>query len=156
MARLEIPIAHQILSSTGDVKLWADIGLLLKDQAGNFVPETFRVDTGTQITTFPAHLAKGLNLPIPQAASPGAIQTPTGLEIRSGILRFRIDGMGPDEYQIACLFLGDPDTPPDPGQPATFPRKLFQPFQLLDRLRFTADKDPMTGSLYGDLLIETK
>ena len=51
MARLEIPIAHQILSSTGDVKLWADIGLLLKDQAGNFVPETFRVDTGTQITT---------------------------------------------------------------------------------------------------------
>lgn len=60
--------------------------------------------------------------------------------------------MDQTEHVIACLFLGDPDAPPAPAQP----RKLLQPFQLLDRLRFTLDKDPAAGSLYGELMVEKR
>jgi hypothetical protein len=59
-------------------------------------------------------------------------------------------------YLTACLFLGDPNTPPM-GGPATFPRRLLQPFGLLDQLRFTIDKDPTgVGALYGVLVVEKK
>jgi len=155
MTRLVIPVASQPLWSTGDIKLWTEIELLLKDTAGNFAHEVFRVDTGTEITIFPAYLAKALSLPIPRNASPGAFHTQSGLEVRSGVLHFRVAGLDATEYATACLFLGDPDTPPDPNRPATFPRKLLQPYQLLEWLRFTLDKDP-AGSLYGDLVMEKK
>ena len=42
MSRLVIPVASQRLWSTGDVKLWAEVVLLLKDAAGNFAAEVFR------------------------------------------------------------------------------------------------------------------
>ena len=93
---------------------------------------------------------------MPQRISRGATHVQTGLEVRSGVLRFRIDGMDPTEYVIPCLFLGDPDVPPDPARPATWPRKLLQPFQLLDWLRFTLDKDPAAGLLYGELIVEKR
>ena len=114
------------------------------------------MDTGTQITTFPAYDAKRLALPMPRQVSRGATHVQTGLEVRSGVLRFRIVGMDQTEYLIACLFLGDPDAPPDPARPATWPRNLLQPFQLLDRLRFTLDRDPAAGSLHGELVVEKR
>ena len=129
---------------------------LLKDRSGAWQPETFRVDTGTEITTFPAYDAKRLGLPMPQQVSRGATHVQTGLEIRSGLLRFRIDGMDQTEYAITCLFLGDPDTPPDPARLATWPRKLLQPIQLLDWLRFTLDKDPSASLPYGALVVEKR
>jgi hypothetical protein len=156
MSRLVIPVSHQLLWSTGDVRLWVEIDLDRKDDAGNFVPERFRVDSATDVSTFSAYRARELNLPIPQSASPGAIHQQTGLEIRSGLLRFRVAGMDQTEYVIACLFLGDPATAPDPTQPATLPRKLLQPLQLLEWFRLTMEKDPATGSLYGDLVVEKK
>ena len=79
----------------------------------------------------------------------------TGLEIRSGVLRFRIAGMDPTEYAIACLFLGDPDSPPA-GNPAAFPRKLLQPFSLLDWFRVTFDKDAAVGAPHGEMILEKK
>src|SRR5262249_17241700 len=154
MSRLEITISGRTLFSTGDVKLWAELPLSLKDNAGLWHQDSFRVDTGTELTTFPAYEAKQLGLPIPLRANPGATHTQTGLEIRSGVLRFRVVGLGPDEYSIACLFLGDPNCPPDPSRPE--PRKLLQPFQLLDWFRFFADKDPAIGSLHGELVLEKK
>jgi hypothetical protein len=156
MSRLVIPISHQVLRSTGDVRLWADIDLELKDSAGNFLPETFRVDSATDVTTFPAYRARQLNLPIPQLPNRGLTHTQLGLEIRSGVLRFRIFGLDPTEYVIPCFFLGDPNLPPDPARPASWPRKLLQPFQLVDQLRFILDRDPLLGSLYGELTVETK
>jgi hypothetical protein len=155
VSRLEVVISHKILWATGDVLLWADLDLLLKDNLGNWKKETFRVDTGSEITTMPAHLAKQLDLPLPQHVAPGAVHVQTGLEIRSGYLRFRIEGMDQTEYTAACLFLGGPDTPPT-GQPATLPRKLLQPFGLLDHLRFTMDWNPVAGALYGQLIVERK
>jgi hypothetical protein len=68
MSRIAIPISGQVLWSTGDVRLWANIRLLLKD----------------------------------------------------------------------------------------FPKKLLQPFALLDHLRFAIDKDPAAGSLNGDLVVVKK
>jgi hypothetical protein len=154
VSRIEIPVQHQILWNTGDVKLWSEVELWLKTSAGGWLPEAFQVDTGSDLTTFPAYDAKRMGLPLPIAPSPVTHQQ-TGLEVRSGLLRFRVSGMDQTEYVTACFFLGDPDTPPDPSEPATFPHKLLQPFQLLDRLRFIADKDP-AGPLYGTLVVEKK
>jgi hypothetical protein len=154
MSRLVIPVSHRVLWSTGDVRLWADMDLEIRDSAGNFVPETFRVDTATDVSTFPAYRARQLNLPIPLLPSAGVMHSQAGLEIRSGVLRFRIVGLDATEYLIPCFFLGDPNSPPDPARPMTWPRKLLQPFQLLGQLRFILEKDPQLGSLHGDLVVE--
>lgn len=157
MSRLEIPVTGKALWATGDLKLWADLDLDLKDSAGTWRRQNFRVDTGTEITTFPARDAKQLGLSMPQHPAVGAVHTQTGLPFRSGYLRFRIPGMDQTEYVSPCLFLGDPDTPPDPWQPAAVvPRKLLQPFGLLDQLRFLMDRDPASGTLYGSLFVEKK
>src|SRR5437879_2564699 len=155
MSRLAIPIRGKILWSTGDLRLWIDLPLLLKDRTGNWIPDTVRVDSATDVTTFPAFLAKQMGLPMPQHPSGGARHTQTGLEIRSGFLRFRIAGMDLTEYAVACFFLGDPDTLPA-GKPAAFPRKLLQPLALLDRLRFLFDKNATVGAPHGEMLIEKK
>ena len=152
MSRLVIPITGKTLWATGDVRLWADIYLLVRDGAGHYQRERFRVDSGAEITTFPAYLAKQMGLPVPANPAP-ARHNQTGLEVRSGMLRFRIESMDQTEYGVACLFLGDPTTAANPAQPATFPRKLLQLFALLDKLRFTAEKAPGTGSLYGELAV---
>ncbi len=155
MSRLTIPIRGKTLWSTGDLRLWTEVDLLVKDNVGNWIPNRFRVDTSTDVTTFPAFRAKRLRLPIPQHASAGATHSPTGLEIRSGVLRFRIDGMDATEYALACLFLGDPNTPAA-GPLATLPRELLQPLALLDRLRFLFDKDATVGAPHGEMIIEKK
>jgi hypothetical protein len=156
MSRLTIPVTGKLLAATGDVRLWADVEIDLKDGSGQFHRRRFRVDTATDVTTFPAYEARQLGLPLPMNPSASASHAQTGLAVRSGFLRFRIPGMDPDEYAIGCLFLGDPGIPPDPSRPATLPRKLLQPLQLLDRLRFVLDRDPALGHLYGELVIEKR
>lgn len=155
MSRLVVPFSHRVVYATGDLCLWVSLLVDLKNNAGNFAPEGFRVDTGAEITTYPAFEAKGLNLPMPVAASAGVAHTQTGLEIRSGYLRFRIIGMDLTEYAVPCLFLGDPTTPPS-GPAATFPRKLLQPLGLVNWLRFTFDRDPSSGTPYGEMIVEKK
>jgi hypothetical protein len=154
MSRLVIPIFGRTLFSTGDVKLRVTLDLVLRTGTGTWHPDTFLVDTGAEITTFPAYEARQYGLPMPQQPTVGAAHTQTGLAVRSGFLRFRIDGMDQTEYTIGALFLGDPNTPPDPRQPAIFPRKLLQPFALLDCLRFTVEKDPARGNRHGELVVE--
>lgn len=156
MSRIALPISGQVLWSTGDLRLRADVRLLLKDRVGNFFVESLRIDTGTEISTYPAYDARLLGLPLPASASPGVTHSQTGLEIRSGVLRFRVVGMDQTEYATPCLFLGDPTVAPAASRPATFPRKLLQPFALLDQFRFAIDKDPAIGSLHGDLIVEKK
>jgi hypothetical protein len=153
MSRLAIPISRQILWATGDVKLWADIVLLVRDGSGRYIDQVFRVDSGTEITTFPAYEAQQLGLVVPVRPAP-VQHEPTGLEVRSGMLRFRIDGMDQTEYVVACLLLGDPNAPPSPHASAgTVPRKLLQPLALLEKLRFTMEKVP-AGPPYGELVVE--
>jgi hypothetical protein len=155
MSRLAIPLQGKILWYTGDLRLWVDLPILLKDQAGNWIPNDVRVDSATDVTTFPAFLAKQIRLPMPQHASGGARHTQTGLEIRSGYLRFRIAGMDATEYAVGCLFLGDPNTP-SAGSPGTISRRLLQPLALLDQLRFQFDKNATVSAPHGEMLIEKK
>src|SRR4051794_21809733 len=112
MSHLVIAVTGKALWSTGDMRLSLSLNLLLKENAGGWLKEEFRVDTGTDVSTFPAHLGKQLNLPMPIRAARGATHAQTGLEIRSGVLRFQIDGMDATEYVVPCFFLGDPDTAP--------------------------------------------
>jgi hypothetical protein len=155
MSRLAIPVNRTILHSTGDVLLRAHVILALKDSAGKFTDRRFQIDSATDVTTFPAFTARQLGLPIP--VNPLRIRhNPTGLEVRSGLLRFRIDGMDQTEYVVSCYFLGDPNTAPNPATPAFFPRALLQPLALLDYLKFTMEKDPTSAAIYGEVIIEKK
>jgi hypothetical protein len=155
MSRLQIPVSYQTLWATGDVRLWVEIELLLKDAAGTFTRKSFHVDSATELTTFPAYDAKRMGLPMPLQPAQGATHTQTGLEMRSGYLRFRIRGMDPTEYAAPCLFLGDPDTPPA-GPVASLPRRLLQPLAFLDHLRFSMAKDPLSITIYGHLIVKKK
>lgn len=137
------------------MKLWTDLDLRLRDGGGGWHDQTFRVDTATDLTTMPAYSAKRLGLPIPQDAALGIAHIQTGLEIRSGYLRFRIVNMGASEYVVPCFFLGDPDTPPL-GPPGKLPRNLLQPLALLNELRFTMDSDPAGSTPHGVLVVEKK
>jgi hypothetical protein len=155
MSRLAIPVTRQVLYTTGDVLLRAIVSLSLKDSGGGFSQQQFRIDSATDVTTFPAFEARRLGLPMPVAAS--AIRhDPTGLEVRSGLLRFRIDGMDASEYVVSCFFLGDPSVVPNPALPASLPRALLQPLALLDHLKFTMEKDPTSAAIYGEVIIEKK
>jgi hypothetical protein len=156
MSKLEIPISTKVLWHTGDRCFWVDIDLHVKDRAGHWHQRAFRVDTATDLTTMAAYEAKRLGLPIPAHPVAGAVHKQTGLAIHSGFLRFRIAGLNTTEYAVSCFFLGDPDTPPNPNQPVTYPRQLLQPLQLLDQLRFTMDKDPTSAAIYGTLTVEQK
>jgi hypothetical protein len=156
MSRLVIPVSGKILWSTGDVRLWTEVVLLLKDRSGRWRQRKFRVDTASDLTTMGAHEAKQLGLAMPLNATPSAAHAQTGLEIRSGYLRFRIVGMDATEYVTSTLFLGNPDTPPALSRPGTLPRKLLQPLGLLDRLCFTPDRNPASGALYGEMTVEKK
>lgn len=155
MSRLIVPIQGRVLYATGDVMLHADLRLLLKTNAGGWKRETFLVDSGTEITTFPAALARSLGLPMPLKTSPGSVHAQTGLEIRSGFLRFQVVGMDATEYALACFFLGDPNTPPAVPH-ATQPRKLLQPLGLVDWLRFSFDKEPGMSTPHGEMIVEKK
>ena len=110
MSRLEVPLQHRMLRATGDTVLWADLFLSLKTNRGIWKQIRFRVDPGTEMTTMPAYDAKLLDLPIPKKPVPRVFLF--GQEVRSGLLRARVVGMGPTEFVFPCYFLGDPDVPP--------------------------------------------
>jgi len=155
MSRLAIPVTGQPLYATGDVMLSVWVRLHLRDGAGNFTDRDFRVDNGTDITTFPAHEARRLGLYLP--ARPAAVRhEQTGLEVRSGQIAFRIDGMDLTLYAVPCFFLGDPNMPPAAGTPrGQLPQKLLQPLHLLNVLKFSMEKDPASvGAQHGEFIIE--
>ncbi len=54
MSRLEVPLQHRMLRPTGDTVLWADLLLSLKTNRGIWKQVSFRVDSGTEMTTMPA------------------------------------------------------------------------------------------------------
>jgi hypothetical protein len=155
MSRLAIPVSDQKLFATGDVKLWLEVTLAVRDGAGSFVNRLFKVDSGTEITTFPAYDAKQLGLHVP--ANPAPVRhEQTGLEVRSGMLVFRIDGMDQTVYAVSCLLLGDPYVRPSPNAPkGTLARNPLQPLALLEKLNFSTQKNP-GGPAYGELIVEKK
>ncbi len=159
MSRLEKPLKHEILYATGDLLLRAEVDLHLKDNAGNWQRQTFRVDSGSDISAMPAWHAKALGLPIPQAGILLPVNTAHGqvmMVIRSGLLRIKVEGMDQTEYVIPCHFRGDPDTPPAPSvSPTALPRNLLGLSGVVDKLRITTDGKAVSAAApYGLLIIE--
>jgi hypothetical protein len=154
MSRLDVPLRHRVLFATGSVLLGAELDLLLKDNTDRWRQETFLVDSGTEMTTMPASLAKQLDLPIPQQAAPGVIHAQTGLEIRSGSLRARVVGMDQTEYVFPCFFLGDPTTTASSSPSKATPRKLLGLSGFIDQLRLIFDGTPTPTAPYGALIVE--
>jgi hypothetical protein len=64
VSRLIVPVKAHTLWATGDVLLRVDLGLRLKTAQGGWHEKPFRVDTATDISTFPAYDAKQLGLPL--------------------------------------------------------------------------------------------
>ena len=157
MTRLEQPLYHQILWSTGDLILRAELDLLLKDLQGNWHSTTFRVDSASDMTTMPAYDAHRIGLPIP-AGNPAPLKhEQTGLEIRSGYLRCQIVGMDQTEYAFPCFFLGDPNRRPDPNViPGSVPRCLIGLSGVINQIRMIFDGAPRPGAPYGNLIVEKK
>jgi hypothetical protein len=159
VSRLEIPLRHDILWATGDLLLRGEMVLHLRDSSGNWQRLTFRYDSGSDITAMPAWRAKGLGLPMPHTGLSLPVTTATGqvtMEVRSGLLRLKVEGMDQTEYLIPCHFRGDPDGPPDPSVPAAvLPRNLLGLSGVVDKLRITTDGKPVSASApYGLLIIE--
>lgn len=66
MPRIEIPLAHRILQTTGDKVLRAELDLELKTHANAWEPARFVFDSGTEMSTMPAADARRMDLPIPR------------------------------------------------------------------------------------------
>jgi len=159
VSRLEVPLIHETLWATGDLLLRAEVDLYLRDSQGNWQRQTFRVDNGSDISAMPAWRAKGLGLPMPQNAVRVPVNTAAGqivMEVRSGLLRMRVDGMDATEYLIPCHFRGDPNSPPDPSVPlATLPKNLLGLSGVVDKLRIITDGTPLSATApYGVVIIE--
>jgi hypothetical protein len=157
MSRLETPLLHRFLRTTGDLLLRGEIILAIKTNQATWEDVRFIVDSGSEITTMLASLAKQLGFPMPQQASAGVRHNQTGLEVRSGLLRVRVVGMDSTEYVVPCFFLGDPDTSlaAIPAS-ASVPRNLLGLSGVVDKLRIIFDGDARAGAAYGHVIIEKK
>lgn len=152
MSRLEVPFQHRTLWVTGDILLKARLDLWLRDNQNGLQLATFLVDSGTEMTTMPASVARSLDLPLPRGAVPGFMQH--GQEVRSGVLRAQVDGMDGTEYYFPCSCLGDPDVPLDPNLPATVRNNLLGLSGVVDKIRLTFDGKPTSAGLHGNFVVE--
>jgi hypothetical protein len=156
VSRLEKALDHEIHPITGDLLLRAEVDLHLQDSAGNWQQLTFRVDNGSDITAMSAVLARQLGLLMPQQGVRIPVNTATGqvtMEVRSGLLRMKVEGMDATEYVIPCHFRGDPFA--TPALPGSLPRSLLGLSGVADKLRITTDGTPLSMSApYGVVIVE--
>jgi hypothetical protein len=147
MPRIEIPLAHRILQTTGDKVLRAELDLELKTITNAWEPARFLFDSGTEMTTMPAAEATRIDLPIPRLPVRGMLFR--GLEVRAGLLRARIVGMDATEYFFPCYFLGDPTVPPPD------PRNLLGLTGVMNQVRLILDGTYTLAAPDGPLIVET-
>jgi hypothetical protein len=158
VSRLEVPLKDSVLYATGDLLLRGELDLHLRDAAGNWHRVTFRYDSGSDISSMSAALARALGLPLPQAGLMLPVSTATGqvlMEARSGLLRMRVEGMDATEYVVPCHFRGDAHAPVIPGS-AAIPRNLLGLAGVVDKLRITTDGTPVSAAAPHGLLIVEK
>jgi hypothetical protein len=139
--------------ATGDLMLRAELDLLIRDDDGVWRPETFRVDSGTEMTSMAAVRARALDLPMPR--KPIFLDV-TGVrrEIRPGLIRARIIGLGETEHAFRCYFLGSSDATPDPQDPPVVARNLLDLTGVVDKLRIHSDGTPSPGARHGVMVVE--
>jgi hypothetical protein len=148
MSRLELPLIHRKLQTTGDEVVHAELTLELKSNQGTWEAMTFRVDTGTEVTTMSASDAIRRNLPIPKRPVRGlALQ---GQEVRAGLLRARVVGMDQTEYTFPCYFVGDPDVPLPNA------KNLLGLTGVINQVRIIFDGATPPGAPHGVLVVEKR
>jgi hypothetical protein len=145
MSRLEVPLLSKKVWATGDIVLRAELDLLIRDDNGISRPETFRVDSGTEMTSMAAARAKALNIPMPKNS---IFLDINGIrrEVRPGLIRAQIVGMDGTEHVFPCYFLGSPDASPDPNQPQVMARNLLGLTGVVDKLRILFDGTPFPSA----------
>jgi hypothetical protein len=155
-----VPLHGRILWHTGEVVLRAHLELLLKDAAGGWHQESFRVDSGTDMTSLSAARAKILGLPMPAQGLTVPITTSTGtalVVLRAGWLRVRVVGLDPVEHLLPCHFIGDPDAAAAPGAIRTaFPGSLLGLTSVVNQFSLSFHGDPTPGAPHGNLVIERR
>jgi hypothetical protein len=153
MSRLDVPLLSKKVWATGDIVLRAELGLLIRDDNGVLRPETFRVDSGTEMTSMAAARAKALDLPMPR--NPIFLDI-NGIrhEVRPGLSRAQVVGMDGTENVFPCYFLGSPDAMPDPNQPPVIARNLLGLTGVVDKLRILFDGTPSSSARHGYMVVE--
>lgn len=134
MSRLLVPLLSKKVWATGDIVLRAELDLLIRDENGIPRPETFRVDSGTEMTSMAAARAKVLDLPMPP--DPIFLDI-NGIrrEVRPGFIRAQVVGMDGTEHVFPCYFLGNQHATPDPNQQRVATRNLLGLTGVLNELR---------------------
>ena len=156
MPKLRVPLLRKIIWATGDVLLRAELDLLLRDGNGLSLPALkFRVDTGSEMSTMPAALAKRLGLPIPKSPNGTIVIGNSPTEVRSGIIRAQIVSLNPTEYEFPYYFLGDPAAPSNPGPLPALAINVLGLSGVVDKVRFLFDGTPTSFALHGILEVET-
>jgi hypothetical protein len=148
MARLVTPLLYRTLRVTGDVLVRAEIRLLLCAHHHIWRLATFRIDSGTEMTTMLAFDARQLDLPMPQQPVPGFQFA--GQEVRAGLLRLQVLGMAGTAYVIPCYFLGDPAKSPSAPSP-----NLLGLSGFIDKIQIHFDGRAGAGAPYGRVVLET-
>jgi hypothetical protein len=153
MSRLEVPLLTKMVWATGDIVVRAELDLLIRDENGVLRPETFRVDSGTVMTSMAAARAKALDLPMPR--SPIFLDI-NGIrrEVRPGLIRAQVVGMDGTEHVFPCYFLGSPNATPGPNQPPVVARNLLGLTGVLDKLRILFDGAPSSSARHGVMVVE--
>jgi hypothetical protein len=153
MSRLEVPLLSKKVWATVHLVLRAEPDLLIRDENGIWRPETFRVDSGTEMTTMAAARARALDLPIPRKPvllDVGGVRR----EVRAGIIRVQVVGMEGTEHLFPCYFLGSPDLTPGPNPSPVMARNLLGLTGVVDKLRIHFDGTPSTGARHGIMVVE--
>jgi hypothetical protein len=153
MPRLEIPLLSKKVWATGEVLIRAEIELLIRDGGGVLRPETFRVDSGTEMTSMAAARARVLNLPMPQHH---VVLEINGFkhEVRAGLIRAQVAGIDGAELVFPCYFLGSPNSALGPSPLPIFARNLLGLTGVVDKLRIHFDGTPSPSARHGYLVVE--
>lgn len=153
MSRLEVPLLSKKVWATGDLVLRAELDLLIRDENEIWRPVTFRVDSGTEMTSMAAARARALDLPIPRQP---VLLDVSGVrrEVRAGFLRAQVVGMDGTEHRFPCFFLGSPDVTPDPAGSPVMARNLLGLTGVIDKLRILFDGTPSPGARHGIMVVE--
>lgn len=153
MSRLELPLLSKKVWATGDLVLRAELDLLIRDEHGTWKPVTFRVDSGTEMTSMAAARARALDLPIPRLP---VLLDVSGVrrEVRAGFLRAQVVGMNGTEHLFPGFFLGSPEVTPDSIRSPVMARNLLGLTGVVDKLRIQFDGTPSPGARHGIMVAE--
>lgn len=155
MPRLEVPLLRKANWASGQIALRAELRISTKDKNGLWLPPLrFRIDTGSEMSTMPAALAMSIGLPMPRRPDRHIHLRGIPCEIRSGLLRTQILGLGTTQFNFPCYFVGDPAASTNSGHHPVHSVNVLGLTGVVDKIRLLFDGTPMPHALDGLLTVE--